>query len=94
MLKGRLGRLAAEISETNAQIKKFDQQIVQTIKRLRQASLDELQRIEADWIMCVRKSREAENVLRRARSTRLSPARWCVCITTHGWRHRKRQKHH
>ena len=64
--EGQAGRLAAEISETNAQIKKFDQQIVQTINTFSQASLDELQKIEAELDNVREEARAAENVLRRA----------------------------
>ena len=64
--EGQAGRLSAEISETNAQIKKFDQQIVQTINTFSQASLDELQKIEAELDNVREEARAAENVLRRA----------------------------
>jgi HlyD family secretion protein len=64
--EGQVGRLSAEISETNAQIKKLDQQIVQTINTFSQASLDELQKIEAELDNVREEARAAENVLRRA----------------------------
>jgi len=64
--EGQMGRLAAEVSETNAQITKHHQQAVQTIAAYKQAALDELQSVEAELDSVRQQSREAENVLDRA----------------------------
>jgi HlyD family type I secretion membrane fusion protein len=64
--EGQSGQLASEVAETNAQIKKLDQQIIQTISTFSQASLDELQKIEAELDNVREESRAAENVLERA----------------------------
>jgi HlyD family type I secretion membrane fusion protein len=63
--EGQMGRLAAEVSETGAQIKKHDQQIDQTVAAYNQAALDELQSVEAELDSVREQSREAENVLHR-----------------------------
>lgn len=63
--EGQMGRLAAEVSETRAQIKKHDQQVEQTIATYNQAALDELQSVEAELDAVREQSREAENVLDR-----------------------------
>jgi len=64
--EGQIGRLSAEISETDAQIIRYRQQVVQTENSYRQAALDELQDVEAELDSLREQSREAENVLRRA----------------------------
>ena len=64
--EGQSGQLAAEVLETKAQIKKLSQQIVQTINTFSQASLDELQKIEAELDNVREEARAAENVLERA----------------------------
>ncbi|MEI5677227.1 HlyD family type I secretion periplasmic adaptor subunit [Mesorhizobium sp. CGMCC 1.15528] len=64
--EGQMGRLAAEVSETNAQITKHHQQVVQTIAAYKQAALDELQSVEAERDSVRQQSHEAENVLDRA----------------------------
>lgn len=63
---GNVGRLSAEIAETGSQAKKYEQQIEQTVNAFRQAALDELQTVEAELDSVREKSREAENVLKRA----------------------------
>jgi HlyD family secretion protein len=64
--EGQMGRLSAEVAETNAQIVKHEQQIDQTRAAYRQAALDELQSVEAELDSVRQQSREAENVLGRA----------------------------
>jgi HlyD family type I secretion membrane fusion protein len=64
--EGQIGRLAAEISETNTQIVKQEQQARQTEHTYRESALDELQGIEADLESVREQSREATSVLRRA----------------------------
>lgn len=64
--EGQMGRLSAEVAETNAQITKHEQQINQTRAAYRQAALDELQSVEAELDSVRQQSREAENVLGRA----------------------------
>ncbi|MFU0505071.1 HlyD family type I secretion periplasmic adaptor subunit [Pseudaminobacter sp. NGMCC 1.201702] len=63
--EGQMGRLQAEVSETGAQIKKHDQQIIQTTDAYKQVALDELQSIEAELDTVREQSREAESTLRR-----------------------------
>ncbi len=64
--EGQIGRLGAEVSETKAQIKKHQEQIAQTIAAYQQASLDELQTIEAELDGVREQTRNAENVVRRS----------------------------
>jgi HlyD family type I secretion membrane fusion protein len=64
--EGQMGRLSAEISETGAQLVKTEQQAEQTKNAYRQTALDELEEVEAELDSIREKSREAENVLRRA----------------------------
>src|SRR5262245_6587344 len=64
--EGQTGELASEVAETNAQIKKLEQQIVQTVSTFSQAALDELQKIEAELDNVREESRAAENVVQRA----------------------------
>jgi HlyD family type I secretion membrane fusion protein len=64
--EGQLGRLDSEVSETNAQIEKFKQQINQTVTELVQRALEELQTAEGDLDAVREESREAQDVLRRA----------------------------
>ncbi|RJG41634.1 HlyD family type I secretion periplasmic adaptor subunit [Mesorhizobium sp. DCY119] len=64
--EGQMGRLSAEVSETNAQITKHHQQVVQTVAAYKQAALDELQSVEAELDSVRQQSHEAENVLDRA----------------------------
>lgn len=63
---GQIGRLSAEISETEAQIIKERQQIEQNEVVQREASLDELEGIQGDLDTVREQSRQAQNVLRRA----------------------------
>jgi len=62
---GQIGRLSAEVSETEAQIIKYEQEIQQTENAQREAALDELQGIQAELDTVREESREAQNVLRR-----------------------------
>jgi HlyD family secretion protein len=63
--EGQMGKLAAEVSETGAQIEKHHQQMEQTVAAYKQAALDELQSVEAELDSVRQQSREAENVLGR-----------------------------
>jgi HlyD family secretion protein len=63
---GQIGRLSAEISETEAQIIKERQQIEQTEQAQREAALEELQKIQGELDAVREQSREAQSVLRRA----------------------------
>jgi HlyD family type I secretion membrane fusion protein len=63
--EGQMGKLAAEVSETGAQIEKHLQQVEQTVAAYKQAALDELQSVEAELDSVRQQSREAENVLGR-----------------------------
>ncbi len=62
---GQIGRLASEVSETNAQIKKHREQLLQTEASYRQAAVDELQSIDAELDGVREQSRNAQNVLKR-----------------------------
>ncbi len=64
--EGQVGRLAAEVSETQAQIKKHRDQIRQTQAVYRQAALDELQTVHAELETVREQSRNASSVLKRA----------------------------
>ncbi len=64
--KGQIGRLDAEISETDAQIVKHQQQIDQAVSEMKEAALDELQSMEAELDAVREQSREAQDVLRRS----------------------------
>lgn len=63
---GQIGRLSAEISETEAQIIKEQQQIQQNEFVQREATLNELEEIQGDLDTVREQSRQAQNVLRRA----------------------------
>lgn len=63
--EGQIGRLASEVSETAAQIKKHREQIAQTKASYRQAAVDELQSIAAELDSVREQSRNAESVLKR-----------------------------
>lgn len=63
---GQIGRLSAEISETEAQIIKEQQQIQQNEVAQREAALDELEEIQGELDAVREQSRQAQNVLRRA----------------------------
>jgi HlyD family secretion protein len=63
--EGQIGRLASEVSETMAQIKKHREQIAQTQASYRQAAVDELQSIAAELDSVREQSRNAESVLKR-----------------------------
>jgi HlyD family type I secretion membrane fusion protein len=64
--EGQIGRLAAEVAETGAQIVRYRQQMEQTKNAYRQAALDEVEGFEAELDGVREQSREAKNVLRRA----------------------------
>ncbi|WP_157019183.1 HlyD family type I secretion periplasmic adaptor subunit [Mesorhizobium xinjiangense] len=64
--RGQIGRLGAEISETQSQIVKHQQQIDQTVTEMKDAALDELQTMEAELDTVREKSRAAQDVLRRS----------------------------
>jgi HlyD family secretion protein len=63
---GQIGRLESEISETQAQVQKFDQQITQTVTELNQKSLDELQVAQGDLDAIREEARQAQNLLQRS----------------------------
>jgi HlyD family secretion protein len=63
---GQIGRLESEISETQAQVQKFDQQITQTVTELNQKSLDELQVAQGDLDAVREEARQAQNLLQRS----------------------------
>ncbi|WP_136658732.1 HlyD family type I secretion periplasmic adaptor subunit [Nitratireductor sp. XY-223] len=62
---GQIGRLQAEVKETQSQVEKFRQQIDQVRAGYREAAVDELQAIEAELDSVREQSRNAENILRR-----------------------------
>lgn len=64
--EGQIGRLGAQVSETDAQIRKLKDQIVQTRSVYRQAALDELQTIQAELESVREKSLNAQSILKRA----------------------------
>jgi HlyD family secretion protein len=64
--EGQSGRLAAEVSETKAQINKLDQQIEQLVSSYRQTAHDQVQSAQAELDNVREQSRAAESVLRRA----------------------------
>jgi HlyD family type I secretion membrane fusion protein len=64
--EGNIGRLNAEISETETQIRKQQEQIAHTKRAYRQAALDNLQSFSAELETVREQVREAENVLERA----------------------------
>jgi HlyD family secretion protein len=63
---GQIGRLDSEVSETQAQVLKFDQQINQTITELNQKSLDELQIAQGDLDAVREEARQAQNLVQRS----------------------------
>ncbi len=64
--EGQIGRLSAEVDETDTQIKKHEKQIAQTMAVYRQTALDETLSIQAELDSVREQSRNAENVLKRA----------------------------
>jgi HlyD family secretion protein len=64
--EGQIGRLEAEISETDAQMLKAEQEITRTRERYREDVLDRLQATQGELDVVREQSREAESVLRRA----------------------------
>ncbi len=63
---GQIGRLDSEVSETQAQVQKFEQQITQTVAELNQKSLDELQVAQGDLDAVREEARQAQNLLQRS----------------------------
>ncbi|TAN00848.1 MAG: HlyD family type I secretion periplasmic adaptor subunit [Rhizobiaceae bacterium] len=64
--QGQIGRLDAEVMETNAQIEKYRQQINQTVTELNQKALDELQSSQGELDGVRQEGRQAKNVMRRS----------------------------
>lgn len=64
--QGQIGRLDAEVAETQAQIVKGQQEINRAEGTYREEALDRLQEIQSELDRVREQSREAENVLRRA----------------------------
>jgi HlyD family type I secretion membrane fusion protein len=64
--EGQIGRLGAEVSETDAEVRKFERQISQTRAAYSQAALDEMQKISAELDGVREEQRTAANVLKRA----------------------------
>lgn len=62
---GNIGRLEAEISETQAQVRKHEQQIVQTSNAYRQAALDQLQPVASELDTVREEAHSARRVLDR-----------------------------
>jgi HlyD family secretion protein len=64
--EGQIARLAAEVAETETQIKKHEEQIAQTKASYRQTALDETQSIQAELDSVRELSTNAESTLKRA----------------------------
>ena len=64
--QGQIGRLDAEVGETNQQIARLEEQTRQTRAAYREAAMDELQTILGELESVREKWRSAANVLRRA----------------------------
>jgi len=64
--QGQIGRLDAEVLETNAQIEKYRQQITQTVTEMNQKDLEELQSSQSELDGVRQEGREAKNVMRRS----------------------------
>lgn len=64
--QGQIGRLNAEVAETDAQIEKFRQQIDQTITELNQKALDELQSSQSELDAVREEARQAQNIMLRS----------------------------
>lgn len=62
---GQIGRLAAQVAETGAEIIKLDQQIKQAQEAYKQAALDQLQNLEGDLDTVREQLRQAQSVLNR-----------------------------
>ncbi len=63
---GQIARLAAQVDETDTQVGKLEQQILQTVETYQQTALDEMQSIEAELDSVREQSRNAQDILRRA----------------------------
>ncbi|OQM75325.1 HlyD family type I secretion periplasmic adaptor subunit [Manganibacter manganicus] len=64
--QGQVGRLDAEVLETNAQAEKFRQQIKQTVTELNQKALDELQSSQGELDTVREEARQARNIVQRS----------------------------
>ena len=64
--QGQIGRLNAEVAETDAQVEKFRQQIDQTITELNQKALDELQSSQGELDAVREEARQAQNIMQRS----------------------------
>jgi HlyD family secretion protein len=64
--QGQVGRLDAEVLETNAQAEKFRQQIKQTVTELNQKALDELQSSQSELDTVREEARQARNIVQRS----------------------------
>lgn len=64
--QGQIGRLNAEVAETDAQVEKFRQQIDQTITELNQKALDELQSSQGELDAVREEARQAKNIMERS----------------------------
>lgn len=64
--QGQIGRLNAEVAETDAQVEKFRQQVDQTITELNQKALDELQSSEGELDAIREEARQAQNIMQRS----------------------------
>lgn len=63
--EGQIGRLAAEVSETGAEIIKLEQQMNQTTEAYKQTALEQLQNLEGDLDTIREQLRQAKSVLNR-----------------------------
>ncbi|ATU92716.1 HlyD family type I secretion periplasmic adaptor subunit [Phyllobacterium zundukense] len=63
--EGTIARLDAEIMEVNAQIEKFQKEMIQTKDTEKQAALDEIQSAEAELDTVREQTRQTDNVLTR-----------------------------
>lgn len=63
--EGQIGRLAAEVSETGAEIIKLEQQMNQTTEVYKQTALEQLQNLEGDLDTIREQLRQAKSVLNR-----------------------------
>lgn len=64
--QGQIGRLNAEVAETDAQVEKFRQQIDQTITELNQKALEELQSSQGELDAVREEARQAKNIMERS----------------------------
>lgn len=64
--EGQIERLAAVVSETVSQMRKYEDQITQTNAAFQEGVLEEMQSIQAELESVREQSRNAENILRRS----------------------------